>query len=86
MGYLLLSYTTLPISRWHGGLILTTSGIIRNELLEYNGILVCSGTRNMVSYRQEVTIGHREPETITTCKMLHILLVLGQMTIVDPLT
>ena len=40
----------------------------------------------MVSYRQEVTIGHREPETITTCKMLHILLVLGQMTIVDPLT
>jgi len=42
IGHTRISYMTLHISRWHGGLILTTHHLIRNELLahEWNRRLV----------------------------------------------
>ena len=49
IGYWLISYMTLHISRCHNGLMLTTPHLPRTKPLERERIVVCSASRTKVS-------------------------------------
>jgi hypothetical protein len=74
---------TLHISRSHGGLILTTSNLVRNEPLANKGIVDCSATGNMVFCQKGLTINNGDSTTITNLKTTFILLGLCRITVID---
>jgi len=78
-----ISWMPLYIWKSRGSFILTTSYLIRNELLEYKCVVICSIIAIKVFYQCWVTIDNRDPMTIIYLEMVHIIVGLGHSALID---